>query len=71
MLHTVVIVKMPIVQHIEHASLPYVKKSEIIPRELISRWTGPRICDFNYEKSATLQDYSVTPESLVVRCFDC
>lgn len=60
---------MDILQHIESGSLFYVKESEIILIELISRESGPRIS--TTKKSATLQDYSITPERLIVRRFGC
>jgi len=42
------VVQKDILQHLESASLFYVKESEIILIELNSRESGPRVSDFNY-----------------------
>lgn len=42
------VLQMGILQHIESASLFYVKESEIILTDLISRESGPRISHFSY-----------------------
>lgn len=47
-LYTVGVLQMGILQHIESASVFYVKESEFILLELISRKSGQRISDFNY-----------------------
>lgn len=46
--YTVGVLQMGTLQHIESASLFYVKESEIILTDLISRESGPRISHFSY-----------------------
>lgn len=47
-LYTVGVLQMGILQHFESGSLFYVKESEIILIELVSRESGQRISNFNY-----------------------